>query len=570
MGTVMVADADLQFSQRESCIAELTAMTYESVTELSPSDCPTSEPERAEKKQASIDEIVESLKAVGDDAEQIGRLLFEEKRLVAQFFELLQKLMQPQTPSIGVSASIFPFKTGGGVAQAQLDPAGKLRLTFEDGGQELLDLTEAKNRELMVAVGGDIMSTLNDLASQTPEEGLPKPPLVQDVPTKIPAPLSLPPPAELEQLPVINFEAPIALPELESAELPAEAQEAPDVPEVPAAPVIFEEENVNGKILELEAETLGYLEMLGNEVFERSPVSTYFDDWMVNLRQIILSFESSEFVGPDEAFTKEYNQIFGDIEDELSKRLLSEAEIEVSARSLVKSLYLLNKIDEGYAAQTKEIVVKGKSAIEHLTRNMQQLEAELAEVAQIKTSYRHPLQKMAKEQKQSELTQKLNAAKKRLALAVGTSSVDHGKVGDIDAEYPTQTQELADKRNSALDILSKEVHVLEEELVQIDKTKTSNPLKDVAKKQKLFDTNEKLIAAKKRLELAEQTSNAEQERIRAEYEKKKQATLGQVQSLEKDIATKATDDSAEVRKQATKALANAVKSLVQRKTASPQ
>jgi hypothetical protein len=291
---------------------------------------------------------------------------------------------------------------------------------------------------------------------------------------------------------------------------------------------------------------------------------------MVNLRQVILSFESNELIGPDETFTNEYNQIFSNIEEELAKRLAAEADIEVSARTLVENRYLLNKIDEGYAAQTKELVVKGKSAIDYLTRNVQQLEAELAEVAKIKVSFRHPLQKLAKDQKLSELTQKLNAAKKRLALAVGTSSVDKGKAGDIDSEYAAQTQELSEKRKSALGILSKEVQELEAKLVEIEKIKTSNPFKRTALAQKRFDTTQMLIAAKKRLELAEQNSNAEQEKLKAEYEKKKQATLGKMQNIEKDIAAKTVDNSAEVRKAATNALANAVKSLVQRKTVPSQ
>jgi hypothetical protein len=163
----------------------------------------------------------------------------------------------------------------------------------------------------------------------------------------------------------------------------------------------------------------------------------------------------------------------------------------------------------------------------------------------------------------SELTQKLNAAKKRLALAVGTSSVDHGK-GDLDSEYAAQTQELAEKRKSAIGILTQEVKGLEEELLQVERTKTFNTIK---KAQQRFETTQKLLAAKKRLELAEQNSNAEQERLKAEYEKKKQAALGKVQTLEQDIATKAVDNSAEVRKQATLALADAVKVLVARKTA---
>jgi hypothetical protein len=56
------------------------------------------------------------------------------------------------------------------------------------------------------------------------------------------------------------------------------------------------------------------------------------------------------------------------------------------------------------------------------------------------------------------------------------------------------------------------------------------------------------------------------ERLKAEYEKKKQAAMGSVQLLEKDIAVKTVDDSAGVRKQAAEALAKAVKELIQRKT----
>jgi hypothetical protein len=529
-------------------------MTQETATKLSPSEPPV------DKMQRSVEGIVESLKGVGDDIGQINKLSSEEKHLVAQFFASMQKLMPLLKPSIAVSISALPTEIGD-VSQAQIDSTGHLSLTFENGHQKLVDLSELKNRDLMVAVVGDIMPKLNDLTSQSPDEELQEPAQVQEAPPP-------PAPAAPELVEAVNVEPPVGLADAAPTEVPQEEPLQQEALEAPAVPALSAE--VTAKIAAIEAETLDYLDMLGNEVFEQSPVSKYFDDWMVNLRQVILSFESNDVVGPDEAFTNEYNKIFGEIEDELAKRQATEADIEVSARSLVESRYLLNKIDEGYAAQTKELVVKGKDAIDYLTRNVQQLEKELTEVAQIKVSYRHLLQKRAKDQKQAELAQKLNAAKKRLALAVGTSSVDHGKSGDIDTEYAAQTQELADKRKSAMDILTTEVHALEEELVQIEKIKTVNPIKRVAKEQKRFEVTEKLDAAKKRLELAEQNSNAEQERLREEYEKKKQATLGKMQTLEKDIATKATDNSAEVRKQATTALVNAVKSRIRRKTASPQ
>ena len=100
--------------------------------------------------------------------------------------------------------------------------------------------------------------------------------------------------------------------------------------------------------------------------------------------------------------------------------------------------------------------------------------------------------------------------------------------------------------------------------------KTFNPLKKIAKEQKRMQVTEKLNAAKQRLALAVQNSGVEQKRIRDEYEKKKQATIMKMQSLEKEIASKETDGSLEARQVATNALANAVKSLIQRKTVPSQ
>jgi hypothetical protein len=529
-------------------------MTCEPLTKSSPRGSKTKNPD---KLQTSAKEIVASLEGVDTDLIQISRLIPKETRLVAQFFDYLQTLRPQLQDSVLVSASAFPVEIGE-VAQAQVDSEGRLRLAFADGRWVFLDLREDRNRDLLMVVIEAVMPQFRDLTAtgQIVSELSLQPQILEPVPTpEVPMPLCAVPELAPVEMPVEPLEP--VLPEV-----PQDVPPAPELPEAPPELTAPAQDPV--KIAAITTETLEYLEMLGNEIFEHAPVSKYFDDWMVNLRQVILSFESNEAIGADETFTAQYNQIFGDIEDELAKRQATEADIEVSARTLVENRYLLNKIDEGYVAQTKELVVRGKSAIDYLTRNVAQLEAELAEVAQIKTSYRHPLQKMAKDQKMSELTQKLNAAKKRLALAVGTSSVDHGKAGDLDSEYAAQTQELAEKRKSAIGILTQEVKGLEEELLQVERTKTFNTIK---KAQQRFETTQKLLAAKKRLELAEQNSNAEQERLKAEYEKKKQAALGKVQTLEQDIATKTVDNSAEVRKQATLALADAVKVLVARKTA---
>jgi hypothetical protein len=540
-------------------IASWLTMTQQP-TEVCPANAPAEQTKSGNKKQISVDEIAAAFQTVGQDIMEIGKLASEETLVVEQFLASLQKYMPPVSSSIAVSPSVIPIDIGV-VAQAYIQPNGHLKVTFTDKNRRVLDLREPKYRSLMVAVMNDVLPKFEALAQEMIEENrhratMPATPHVEMPPPPPPAPVP-------EPISAVTAEPPISL--AEPAPIEELPKQEPQI-EVPAPDLSAERD---AKIEAITAETLGYLEMLGGEVFEQEPVSKYFDDWMVNLRQIILSFESSDVIGQDEAFGGECNQIFGNIEEELSKRIANEADIAVSARTLVENRYLLNKIDEGYAAQTKDLVDRGTSAIENLMRNMQSIEKELSEVEQIKTSYRHPLQKMAKDQKIAELTQKLNAVKKRLAMAVGTSSVDSGKAGDIDTEFAAHSKMLEEKRKIAMDFLNQNVHDLQHEIDEIKKSKTNNPIKRVANQQQIFELTEKLIDAKKRLSLAEQNSSAEMESLRAEYEKKKQAALGKVQSLENDIATKAVDNSAGVRKEAAKALAEAAKSLAERKKAAP-
>ena len=523
-------------------------MTQKPVTSSFPVEPSIVDSKSGTKKQISIEEILESFKSVADDIQQISKLFSEESVVVTQLLALLKRMHQ-LAPSIEVSTAALPFEVGEAI-EARLDSAGNLVLTYADEHQELRDLSDFKNRDVMIAVIGDILPKLEELTTK-PKEKIKATPKVQEV--------QAPPPPVSP--PSVIVETPVHQPEPAPPQVPIEP---PAVPEVPAPPAMSEQET---NIAEITAETLGYLELLGGEVFEQRPVSKYFDDWMVNLRQIVMSFESSDVIGPDETFSKEYNQIFANIEDELAKRIENDASIEVSARTLVENRYLLNKIDEGYAAQTKEFVAKGTSAIEQLMQSMQSLEKELTEVQQIKTSYRHPLQKMAKDQKIAELTQKLTAAKKRLAVAVGSSSVDRGKTGDIDTNFAAQSAELEAKREVAMEFLTANVNDLQNTIEELKKIKTNNPIKKLSIQQGQFELGEKLLEAKKRLEIAEKSHSDEMEKLRAEYEKKKQDALGKVQTLEKDIATKEVDNSAGVRKEAAKTLADAVKALVARKTA---
>jgi leucyl-tRNA synthetase len=121
---------------------------------------------RAEKRaQTSFQELVTSLKAVEDDIGQINELTSEEKLLIAEFFSSLLKLMQPFTPAISISASSLNTIGGGEIMQAHVDPTGHLALTFADEHFELINLSDDKNRDLLISVVEDLLPKFKSLTS---------------------------------------------------------------------------------------------------------------------------------------------------------------------------------------------------------------------------------------------------------------------------------------------------------------------------------------------------------------------------------------------------------------------
>ena len=139
----------------------------------------------------------------------------------------------------------------------------------------------------------------------------------------------------------------------------------------------------------------------------------------------------------------------------------------------------------------------------------------------------------------------------------------------IDAEYASETREIGPKRNAEIQRFTRNVHDLEEELERVGKLKTSIfGLSKKAKAQKETEVTQKLDSSKKELELAVQNFRVEQEKLHDEYEKKKQDVIAEVTNLEKQVEKLETDGSLEDRREACEALANAVNSFLQRKTAS--
>lgn len=111
-----------------------------------------------------IQELATALKNMADDVGQISELFSEEKLLVTEFFKSLLKLMQPLATAMPVSTTALPAEVGN-VVKAYLDPTGHLALLHEDGHMELKNMTEERNRDLMILVIKDVMPKFKSLTS---------------------------------------------------------------------------------------------------------------------------------------------------------------------------------------------------------------------------------------------------------------------------------------------------------------------------------------------------------------------------------------------------------------------
>jgi len=206
-----------------------------------------------------------------------------------------------------------------------------------------------------------------------------------------------------------------------------------------------------GEVVE---KTLNKLRNLGSQKFAVSPFSQYFDDWLVNVREVLSEFESSPAVVVDDAFVKERSQVFLDVEREFAETRLKEAALDETAKNLPDANHLIVQIDVEYAVKSRENGLKRNGEVQRLTRNVHDLEEELDRASRMKTSLFGSFSKKAKAQKEAEATRKLNSAKSELELVVQNFKVEQEKLHD---EYEKRKQAAMEQ----VERIEKEIETLE-------------------------------------------------------------------------------------------------------------
>jgi hypothetical protein len=199
--------------------------------------------------------------------------------------------------------------------------------------------------------------------------------------------------------------------------------------------------------------TLDSLKRLGEQTFAISPFSQYFDDWLVNLKDVASEFESSQGIEVDETFAKDREQIITKVECELNALKQEENTLTLKVKELADNNHKLVELDAEYAAKTRELGTRKNEEVQNLTKKVHEFEDELAQVKNMKTSF-FGFTKKAKVQKETETCGKLECAKTDLEAALEKFKVEQEKLHD----------EYAKKKQTTI----KHVQALENEVAKLE------------------------------------------------------------------------------------------------------
>ena len=217
---------------------------------------------------------------------------------------------------------------------------------------------------------------------------------------------------------------------------------------------IYHQEETEISAKEVVEKNLGILSKLGNQIFALSPFSQYFDDWLVNLRQIISDFESNPSIKVDEQFVKERSQVFLDVEAALAEKRLQESSLTGEAKELADNNHLLVETDKEYAEKTRELSFKRNAGVQRLSHEILELEDDVASQEEIKIRFFRVNARRRAAERFAQTKQNLKSTKNELEVTLQSFTADQEKLHD---NYEKKKQEITDK----VDALHKELEKLE-------------------------------------------------------------------------------------------------------------
>lgn len=196
------------------------------------------------------------------------------------------------------------------------------------------------------------------------------------------------------------------------------------------------------------------LNKLGNQIFALSPFSQYYDDWLINLRQLISEFGVNPSISVDEQFQKEQTQILQDIEGALAEKRLQESNLTGEAKALADVNHQIADTDKEYAEKNRDLSNKRNSEVQKLSSKINELEGQQTDLEELKFGFFQFKEKKQHQEKLMQTQQELKATKNQLETTLASFTAEQEKLHD---NYEKRKQEL----NEASDRLHKELEKLE-------------------------------------------------------------------------------------------------------------
>jgi hypothetical protein len=202
------------------------------------------------------------------------------------------------------------------------------------------------------------------------------------------------------------------------------------------------EENNAPTSEEIANRTLNTLRNLGTQRFALSPFSEHLDRWLVSLRDILAEFESSLGITADDQFVKERSQVLSNVEVDFRKRRMEEASVGEAINNLSTNRMLLERVEEDYAVTRKRIEERKNAEVKSLSVEVDGLTEELNRTARMKTGIFGAISKKAKEEKEAETRERLNATQSELASVVQHFAVEQER---LHGDYEKTKQSVIEK-----------------------------------------------------------------------------------------------------------------------------
>ena len=200
--------------------------------------------------------------------------------------------------------------------------------------------------------------------------------------------------------------------------------------------------------------TISSLRKLGIQIFALSPYSQYYDDWLINLHQVLIEFENNQTINIDEEYRKQQAQSLRDIEGKLAEKRLQESNLSAEAKALSDINHQIADADKEYAEKNREQNNKRNTELQRLSAKIREIEEQQTEQEKVKISFFKFKEKRAASQTLLETQQNVIKAKKELEVILANFTAEQEKLHD---SYQKRKQELG----QASDELHKKLEKLE-------------------------------------------------------------------------------------------------------------